>query len=83
MEGSLRDRFEMGLCSGAAGITVMGKTRGRLPNTCGFLVDGVRGEDLVVALDLAGVAVAAGSACSTGSTRPSEPGRRTVGSRDG
>jgi cysteine desulfurase len=67
----LRDLFEEGLCSGASGITVIGKTRLRLPNTCGFLVHGVRGEDLVVALDLAGVGVAAGSACSTGSTRPS------------
>jgi cysteine desulfurase len=65
----LRDRFEAGLRARARGITVIGQARPRLPNTCGFLADGIRGGDLVAALDLAGIAVAAGSACSTGSTR--------------
>ncbi len=42
-----------------------------LPNTVSFHIDGVRGEDLVVALDLAGFAVSSGSACSSGIARSS------------
>jgi cysteine desulfurase len=67
----LRARFESGLLAGAEDVTVIGADVPRLPNTSGFLVQGIRGEDLVAALDLAGVAVSFGSACSTGSSRPS------------
>ena len=42
-----------------------------LPNTVSFHIEGVRGEDLVLALDLAGFAVSSGSACSSGIARSS------------
>jgi len=48
--------------------TAAGKTR--LPNTAHFTFPGL-GDDLVTALDLEGVAVSAGSACSAGSQEPS------------
>ena len=42
-----------------------------LPNTVNFHIEGVRGEDLLLALDLAGFAVSSGSACSSGIIRSS------------
>jgi cysteine desulfurase len=67
----LRDRFEQGLLDGNGDVRILGRQQDRLPNTCAFLAPGVRGEDLVAALDLEGVAVSSGSACSTGSASPS------------
>ncbi len=67
----LRDRLEAHLREGIEGIEIIGEAVERLPNTTAALVEGVRGEDLVAALDLAGIAVSTGSACSTGSARPS------------
>ncbi|MFQ5671096.1 MAG: cysteine desulfurase family protein [Acidobacteriota bacterium] len=67
----LRDAFEAALLDGADGVSIIGKDQARLPNTSAFLVDGVLGEDLVAAMDLGGIAVSTGSACSTGSSRPS------------
>jgi len=69
--GRLRDRFEDGLLAGGVDVQVLGRQQDRLPNTCTFLAPDVHGEDLVAALDLDGVAVSSGSACSTGSSRPS------------
>lgn len=54
-----------------ARLTVHGHRQSCLPNTINFHIDGVRGEDLVVNLDLAGIAVSSGSACSSGINRPS------------
>ena len=70
--GRLRDEFEEELLHEAEGIEILGREMARLPNTCAFLVEGVPGEDVVAALDMVGVAVSSGSACSTGSARPSE-----------
>ncbi len=42
-----------------------------LPNTVNVAFDGIGGEDLLLALDLAGVAASAGSACTAGSLEPS------------
>lgn len=68
---TLRRKFEEGLTSLDEDVRILGRDVPRLPNTSAFMVDGVRGEDIVAALDLAGIAVSSGSACSTGSTRPS------------
>jgi cysteine desulfurase len=67
----LRNRFEEQLVHEVEGVEILGRELARLPNTCAFLVEGVLGEDVVAALDMEGVAVSSGSACSTGSARPS------------
>lgn len=54
-----------------AGAAVHGSSEHCLPNTVSFHIDGVGGEDLVLALDLAGFAVSSGSACSNGIARNS------------
>lgn len=62
----LRDRFE----SQVEGV-VNGAEVPRLPNTSNITFDDVDGEGLVIALDLSGVAVSTGSACSSGRVEPS------------
>jgi cysteine desulfurase len=53
------------------GAGVQGAGAARLVNTSNFLFDGVRGEGLVMGLDLEGFAVSSGSACNSGSILPS------------
>ena len=65
---SLRDRLERSL-SGA--YTINGRNVARLPNTANVTFHGADGEGIVIALDLAGVAVSTGSACSSGRVEPS------------
>jgi len=60
---SLRDRLERAAI--AAGAIVCG-TGPRLPNTTCLALPGVRAETQVITLDLAGIAVSAGAACSSG-----------------
>lgn len=50
---------------------VRGDANDHLPNTLNLAFDGVDGEDLLVALDLAGVSMSSGSACTAGSLEPS------------
>ncbi|WP_084396141.1 cysteine desulfurase family protein [Henriciella aquimarina] len=67
---SYRDAMETRL-EREAGVTVFGKDVPRLPNTSNFAYDGFRAETQVMAMDLAGVAVSSGSACSSGKVRRS------------
>jgi cysteine desulfurase len=53
------------------GVTLTGHPDERLPNNVSVVIDGVEGGDLVAALDLEGVEVSTGSACTSGSTEPS------------
>jgi cysteine desulfurase len=69
--GDLRDRLEAGLKANIEFIHVNGENAPRLPNTSNVMVDYAEGEGLVISLDLKGVAVSTGSACSSGSLEPS------------
>ncbi len=62
----LRDDLESRLKVMAAGVRVFGTGSARLPNTSCFALGGLDNETQVIALDLAGVAVSAGAACSSG-----------------
>jgi cysteine desulfurase len=69
--GRLRDRLEQALSGLAPDLVVFGKDAPRLANTSCLTMPGVAAETQVMALDLAGVAVSAGSACSSGKVAPS------------
>ncbi len=67
----LRDGLEVRLGALAPEVKVYGADAPRLPNTSCIGLPGVAAETQVMALDLAGVAVSAGSACSSGKVTPS------------
>jgi cysteine desulfurase len=67
----LRDELERRAQAMAPTAVVFGKHAPRLPTTSCLALPGVSSEIQVMALDLAGVAVSAGSACSSGKVRPS------------
>ncbi len=67
----LRDSFEREIKSAIHEVEVNAAGVQRLPNTSNLLFRGVSGESLVIALDMAGMAVSSGSACSSGSVEPS------------
>jgi cysteine desulfurase len=65
-----RDRMEKELLAiEATGLNGQGAPR--VPNTTNIYFDGIEGESLVIALDLKGLAVSTGAACSSGSIEPS------------
>ena len=63
---ALRDRVEAGVLALAPEAVVVGADAPRMPNTSCLLLPGVPAEAQVIALDLAGVRVSAGAACSSG-----------------
>lgn len=63
---ALRDAAERGVRRAAADAVIFGAGACRLPNTLAFAVPGLRAETALIALDLAGIAVSSGSACSSG-----------------
>lgn len=65
----MRDALEERLESAAPDLILMGKGAPRLPNTSCFAVPGWAGETQVMQMDLAGFAVSAGSACSSGKVK--------------
>jgi cysteine desulfurase len=67
---ALRDRLERGILERVPGTVVNG-TGPRVPNTTNVSFDRVESESLLIALDLEGVAVSSGSACSSGTLEPS------------
>jgi cysteine desulfurase len=68
---AMRDAMEARLAAELPGIIFVGKDGARLPNTSCLILPGWKGETQVMAMDLAGFAVSAGSACSSGKLRPS------------
>jgi cysteine desulfurase len=69
--GHLRDRFEKTLIEKLSQISVQGREATRVPNTSNVRFENVASEVLLGALDMEGVSVSAGSACSSGSIIPS------------
>ena len=67
----LRDRLEAEILARAPDAVFFSKHTRRLPNTVNFSVPGMKAETLVIALDLAGVAVSAGASCSSGKVEQS------------
>jgi cysteine desulfurase len=68
---ALRDRLEAGLKAMMPEAIVFGEAAERLPNTTLFAVPGIKAETAVIALDLDGIAVSSGAACSSGKVQPS------------
>lgn len=67
----MRDRLEAGIAEIAPGAVIHGKSVNRLPNTTFFSLDGQKAETVQIAFDLGGIALSAGSACSSGKVGPS------------
>jgi len=72
---AVRDRLERELlqieATGLNGAELNGGPAPRVPNTTNIYFDGIEGESLVIALDLKGLAVSTGAACSSGALEPS------------
>ncbi|CUH48489.1 cysteine desulfurase family protein [Ruegeria atlantica] len=66
-----RNILENALEAGSKSTIFVGKGQGRLPNTSCFATPGWKGETQVMQMDLAGFAISAGSACSSGKVRAS------------
>ncbi len=68
---SLREHFYQLVSTLISGVEIFGDLENRLPNTLNLGFEGVEGDTLLISLDMAGVAVSTGSACSSGSGLPS------------
>ena len=69
---ALRDRLQQGILSQVDEAGVNGDGVERVPNTANIHFDHIEGEALVIALDLKGLAVSTGAACSSGAIEPSD-----------
>jgi cysteine desulfurase len=67
----LRDRMEQGLLAAGLGAVRNGHPTERLPHTSNLAFPGLEAESLLLALDLQGIAVSSGAACSSGALEPS------------
>lgn len=67
----LRDRFEDGVLERVSDVVLNGTRENRLPNISNLSFRRVEGEGLLINLDMQGIAVSTGSACSSGSLEPS------------
>jgi cysteine desulfurase len=77
----LRERFEAGVVARVSDIVFNGDRERRLPNISNVSFRFIEGEGLLINLDMQGVAVSTGSACSSGSLEPS-PVIRALGRDD-
>ena len=69
--GALRNRLEEAILARVPGTAINGVREPRVPNTTNISFEAVEAESLLIALDLEGVAVSTGSACSSGTLEPS------------
>jgi cysteine desulfurase len=84
---ALRDRLEAGILAAIPGAERNGAAEPRVPNTANLSIERIESESLLIGLDLEGIAVSSGSACSSGTLEPSHvlkamglPHARTLGS---
>jgi cysteine desulfurase len=68
---AMRDRLQQGILAQVEEAGVNGDGAARVPNTANIHFDHIDGEAMVIALDLKGVAVSTGAACSSGAIEPS------------
>jgi len=68
---AMRDRLQDAILSAMEDVGVNGLGAPRVPNTTNLWFDHIEGEALVIALDLKGLAVSSGAACSSGAIEPS------------
>jgi len=68
---ALQTRFESGIKQLSNDIVVVGENTPRVPNTSNIMLYGVSAETQLMAMDLDGVSVSSGSACSSGAFKPS------------
>jgi len=68
---NLRDRLESSLLDQVDGAQINGGLIPRLPTVSNIHFPGLEGEAMVIALDMEGVALSSGSACSSGTMEPS------------
>ena len=71
MMAGMRDRLQMRVLAQVGEAAVNGDGAARVPNTTNIHFDHIDGEAMVIALDLKGVAVSTGAACSSGAIEPS------------
>lgn len=69
--GSLRQKLLDGIMTSVEDVRLNGHPTERLPNTLNLSFEYVEAESLLLALDMHGIAVSSGSACSSGSAEPS------------
>jgi cysteine desulfurase len=67
----MRDRLQQGILLRVEDASVNGGSMARVPNTTNIRFNHIEGESLVIALDLKGLAVSTGAACSSGAIEPS------------
>jgi cysteine desulfurase len=68
---ALRDHLEQQICAAVDAATINSIAAHRVPNTSNIWFDGIEGEGFVIAMDLKGVSVSTGAACSSGAIEPS------------
>jgi cysteine desulfurase len=68
---ALRDRLQRGILAQVEDTAVNGNGAARVPNTTNIYFDHIEGEAMVISLDLKGLAVSTGAACSSGAIEPS------------
>ena len=68
---AMRDRLETSVLATVRGTAINGAREPRVPNTTNISFENIEAESLLIALDLEGIAVSTGSACSSGTLEPS------------
>jgi len=68
---ALRDRMEREILEAVPGTRVNSAAAERVPNTSSVVFEGIEGEGFVIAMDMKGISVSTGAACSSGAIEPS------------